>query len=39
MDDMRGQISARRKMVTERRELILKEFESHTLIKKHIEVR
>uniref|UniRef100_A0A8C7GQI4 Coiled-coil domain containing 122 n=1 Tax=Oncorhynchus kisutch TaxID=8019 RepID=A0A8C7GQI4_ONCKI len=27
------------KMVTERRELILKEFESHTLIKKHIEIQ
>ncbi|KAM9396409.1 LOW QUALITY PROTEIN: coiled-coil domain-containing protein 122 [Salvelinus alpinus] len=39
MDDMRGQISDQRKMVTERRELILKEFESHTLINKHIEIQ
>uniref|UniRef100_A0A3P8ZLR2 Coiled-coil domain containing 122 n=2 Tax=Esox lucius TaxID=8010 RepID=A0A3P8ZLR2_ESOLU len=39
MDDMRGQISAKTKMVTEKRALILKEFESHTLIKKDIEIQ
>ncbi|KAL1022244.1 hypothetical protein UPYG_G00024140 [Umbra pygmaea] len=37
--DLRLQISALRKMVTEKRALILKEFESHTSIRKDIEIQ